>query len=44
VNNLTNKIPWVSANNTSFSFNIGPLTRISTLQPMTIGTQASYRF
>jgi iron complex outermembrane receptor protein len=44
VDNLTNKIPWVSANNTSFSFNIGPLTRISTLQPMTIGTQASYRF
>ena len=44
VNNLTNKIPWVSANNTSFSFNVGPLTRISTLQPMTIGTQASYRF
>jgi outer membrane receptor protein involved in Fe transport len=42
--NLTNKVPWVSANNTSFSFNIGPLTRISTLQPMTIGTQASYRF
>lgn len=44
VNNLTNKVPWVSANNTSFSFNIGPLTRISTLPPMTIGTQASYRF
>jgi outer membrane receptor protein involved in Fe transport len=44
VDNLTNKVPWVSANNTSFSFNIGPLTRISTLQPMTIGTQASYRF
>lgn len=44
VNNITNKIPWVSANNTSFSFNIGPLTRISTLPPMTIGTQASYRF
>lgn len=44
VTNLTNKVPWVSANNTSFSFNIGPLTRISTLQPMTIGTQWSYRF
>jgi outer membrane receptor protein involved in Fe transport len=44
VNNLTNKIPWVTANNTSFSFNIGPLTRISTLPPMTIGAQASYRF
>jgi hypothetical protein len=44
VTNLANKVPWVSANNTSFSFNIGPLTRISTLQPMTIGTQWSYRF
>lgn len=44
VSNLTNKVPWVSANNTSFSFNIGPLTRISTLQPMTIGTQWSYHF
>jgi iron complex outermembrane recepter protein len=44
VTNLTNKVPWVSANNTSFSFNIGPLTRISTLQPMTIGTQWSYHF
>ncbi|MGH8199796.1 MAG: TonB-dependent receptor [Steroidobacteraceae bacterium] len=44
VNNLTNKVPWVSANNTSFSFNIGPLSRISTLQPLTIGTQWSYNF
>ncbi|HUA26566.1 MAG TPA: TonB-dependent receptor [Steroidobacteraceae bacterium] len=44
VTNLTNKVPWVSANNTSFSFNIGPLTRISTLQPMTIGTQWTYKF
>ncbi len=44
ITNLTNKVPWVSANNTSFSFNIGPLTRISTLQPMTIGTQWSYKF
>jgi outer membrane receptor protein involved in Fe transport len=44
VDNLTNKIPWISANNTSFSFNIGPLTRISTLPPMTIGMLASYRF
>ena len=44
VTNLTNKTPWVSANNTSFSFNIGPLTRISTVQPLTIGTQWSYNF
>jgi iron complex outermembrane recepter protein len=44
VTNLTNKVPWVSANNTSFSFNIGPLTRVSTLQPMTVGTQWSYQF
>jgi outer membrane receptor protein involved in Fe transport len=44
VTNLTNKVPWVSANNTSFSFNIGPLSRISTLQPLTIGTQWSYNF
>ena len=44
VTNLTNKVPWVSANNTSFSFNIGPLSRISTLQPLTIGTQWSYHF
>jgi outer membrane receptor protein involved in Fe transport len=44
VTNLTNKVPWVSANNTSFGFNVGPLTRISTLQPLTIGTQWSYHF
>ncbi len=44
ITNLTNKVPWVSANNTSFSFNIAPLTRISTMQPMTIGTQWSYNF
>ena len=44
VTNLTNKVPWVSANNTSFSFNIGPLTRISTMQPLTIGTRWSYNF
>lgn len=44
VTNLTNKVPWVSANNTSFSFNIGPLTRISTMQPLTVGTQWSYHF
>jgi iron complex outermembrane recepter protein len=44
VTNLTNKVPWVTANNTSFSFNVGPLTRISTLQPLTVGTQWSYHF
>jgi iron complex outermembrane recepter protein len=43
-NNLTNKEPWLSANNTSFQFNIPELLRVSTLQPLTIGVQFDVRF
>ena len=43
-NNLTNKEPWLSANNTSFQFNIPELIRVSTLQPLTIGAQLDFRF
>ena len=43
-NNLTNKTPWLSANNTSFQFNIPQLIRVSTLQPLTAGAQLDLRF
>ncbi len=43
-NNLTNKEPWLSANNTSFQFNIPELIRVSTLQPLTIGAQFDFKF
>jgi iron complex outermembrane recepter protein len=44
VDNLTNKVALVSANNTSFQFNIPQLVRYSTNQPRTFGTQFNYRF
>jgi hypothetical protein len=44
VDNLTNKVALISANNTSFQFNIPQTVRYSTNQPRTYGTQLSYRF
>jgi outer membrane receptor protein involved in Fe transport len=44
VNNLTNKVAWMTANNTSFQVNIPGLQRISTNQPRTFGTEINYRF
>jgi outer membrane receptor protein involved in Fe transport len=44
VDNLTDKIAELAANNTQFQFNIPQLTRISTNQPRTFGTEINYRF
>jgi iron complex outermembrane recepter protein len=44
VDNLTNKVALLSANNTSFQFNIPQLVRYSTNQPRTFGTQLNYHF
>jgi len=44
VDNLTDKVALISANNTSFQFNIPQLVRYSTNQPRTFGTQVSYHF
>lgn len=44
VDNLTNKVAELTANNTSFQYNIPALVRISTNQPRTFGTQINYRF
>jgi iron complex outermembrane recepter protein len=44
VDNVTNRIPLVSANNTSFQFNVPQLIRYSTLQPRTYGVQLNYRW
>jgi outer membrane receptor protein involved in Fe transport len=44
VDNFTNKVAELTANNTSFQFNIPPLIRITTNQPRTYGTQVSYKF
>jgi iron complex outermembrane recepter protein len=44
VDNLTNKVAELTANNTSFQFNIPALVRFSTNQPRTFGTQINYRF
>ena len=44
INNLTNKIAEITANNTSFQFNSPTLVRYSMAQPLTIGTQLNYRF
>ncbi len=37
VDNLTNKVALMTANNTSFQFNIPQLVRYSTNQPRTVG-------
>ncbi len=44
VDNLTNKVALMTANNTSFQFNIPQLVRYSTNQPRTFGTQINYKF
>ena len=44
VDNLTNKVALMTANNTSFQFNIPELVRYSTNQPRTVGTQINYHF
>jgi iron complex outermembrane recepter protein len=44
VDNLTNKVALMTANNTSFQFNIPQVVRYSTNQPRTIGTQFNYHF
>jgi len=44
VDNLANKVALISANNTSFQFNVPQLVRYSTNQPRTFGTQLNYHF
>ena len=44
VDNLTNKVALMTANNTSFQFNIPQVVRYSTNQPRTFGTQINYKF
>jgi outer membrane receptor protein involved in Fe transport len=44
VDNLTNKAALISANNTSFQFNIPQVVRYSTNQPRTAGIQLNYKF
>jgi hypothetical protein len=44
IDNLTNKVALISANNTSFQFNIPQVVRYSTNQPRTIGVQLNYKF
>jgi iron complex outermembrane recepter protein len=44
IDNLTNKIAIVSANNTSFQFNIPEVIRYSTVQPRTYGLQLNYKW
>jgi iron complex outermembrane recepter protein len=44
VDNLTNKVALMTANNTSFQFNIPQVVRYTTNQPRTVGMQVNYRF
>ena len=44
VDNFTNKIAELTGNTTSFQFNIPALTRYTTNQPRTYGTQINYKF
>jgi hypothetical protein len=44
VDNLTDKVAELASNNTQFQFNIPQLTRISTNQPRTFGTEVNYKF
>jgi outer membrane receptor protein involved in Fe transport len=44
VDNLTNRVALISANNTSFQFNIPQVVRYSTNQPRTAGVQLNYKF
>jgi len=43
-NNITNKLALLTANNTSFSFNIPDLTRFTANQPRTAGLNVSTKF
>jgi hypothetical protein len=43
VDNFTNKVALMTANNTSFQFNIPQLVRYSTNQPRTVGVQVNYK-
>jgi iron complex outermembrane recepter protein len=42
--NLTNKVAELTTNNTQFQFNVPMITRVSTNQPRTFGTEINYRF
>jgi iron complex outermembrane recepter protein len=44
INNLTDRIAELTANNTSFQFNIPEVVRYSTNQPRTFGTTINYKF
>lgn len=44
LDNFTNSVAWISANNTSFQFNNPGFYRVSTNQPRTVGTQINYHF
>jgi iron complex outermembrane recepter protein len=44
VDNLANKVALMTANNTSFQFNIPQVVRYSTNQPRTVGMQINYKF
>ncbi len=44
VDNFTNKVALISANNTSFQFNVPQVVRYSTNQPRTAGVQLNYKF
>ena len=44
VDNLTNKLALMTANNTSFQFNIPQLVRYTVNQPRTVGMQLDYHF
>ena len=44
VDNLTNKVALMTANNTSFQFNIPQVVRYTTNQPRTVGMQVNYKF
>ena len=44
VDNLTNKVALMTANNTSFQFNIPQVVRYSTNQPRTVGVQLNFKF
>jgi hypothetical protein len=44
VTNFTNEVALISANNTSFQFNIPQTVRYSTNQPRTVGMQLNVKF
>lgn len=44
VDNLTHKLALMTANNTTFQFNISQLIRYTVNQPRTVGLQLDYHF